>query len=155
MNTGAPINNTTYDTGPATQPVRLTGNVGNTTTTTTYPNTHDHTTRDTLLGAGAGATTGHAVLGGLAGHAVGKHEQHHDQAPVTTGHGMNATTGHGMSAAPAGSTTGTTHPSTLDKIEGTIEKAVGSATHNPSMVAQGQAKKAGGTVPATGTTTTY
>lgn len=69
--------------------------------------------------------TGHTLLGGVAGHIVGKHG--HERAQEA-----------GVGVGP-----GTTQPSTLNKILGTVESGVGKLVHNPSMVAQGQAKKAG------------
>ncbi|EJD54530.1 hypothetical protein AURDEDRAFT_156314 [Auricularia subglabra TFB-10046 SS5] len=83
--------------------------------------------------AGAGAATGHTILSGAAGHAIGRRGERHDQNVAASAAGQPAAV--------------TTRPSTLEKIDGSIEKGVGELTNNPAMVAQGQAKKTGGAVP--------
>jgi len=90
----------------------------------------DHTTRDTVLGAGAGGLIGHhgegehhtardAIVGGFVGHEAGHfgRDQHKNKA--------------------AGG------PSATDKIEGTLEKAAGKILNKPNLVAEGEAKRTG------------
>ncbi|KAK7679027.1 hypothetical protein QCA50_017971 [Cerrena zonata] len=100
----------------------------------------------------AGIAPGNTTAGTGVGTGVGTGHMHGTGAGVGTGHthGTGTTTGATTHHAPMGGTTGTTgatsHVPLGQKVTGSVEKAVGKVTNDPTLVMKGEQKKTGANV---------